>query len=144
MAEVPTLTEETKAPTGADNLAGFNLVDIAGSHTTEKQIKPLLPAESVANPVMPPLVSPPINLHPSNKDTISLPRNYVLDPTAWNQHPLSNIYENGVVKLFSNEDGRQQFGVKLFKDHKDRTPVVPIHKGNIDDKAVQLQFRLRF
>ncbi len=144
MADVVTKPDETKAPIGVGNLAGFNLVDLSGSHSPQLEAKQPSSTVSVADLAMPTPIHPRINLTPSDSNVDPLSSNYTLkDPLVWRTRTLRDIYENGVVKLFSDDGGKRQFGVKVSDDNKNRTAFVPIGKVP-GGKHVSLDFRLKF
>jgi len=147
MTEVLQTAEKAKPASVSDNAGGINLVDLARPVTGDKQPTTLpstvKPAEVVT---LPPVVPPTFHLEHPRVDA-DLNRKYVhLDPGAWNSDAaFRNIYENGVLKLLSDPDGKQQFGLRVSDQKSDRIPVVPIgRQQHVNDKGVALEFRLKF
>jgi hypothetical protein len=144
MADVLTKPDETKTAIGVGNLAGFNLVDLSGSHSPQLEVKQPSSTVSVADLGMPTPIHPRINLPPSDSNMDPLASSYALkDPLVWRTRTLHDIYENGVVKLFSDDGGKRQFGVKVSDDNRNRAAVIPIGKAP-GGKHVSLEFRLKF
>jgi|694.fasta_scaffold33064_2 hypothetical protein len=160
MADVLNPTDNSRR-SGNESVSSINLVDLAqpGKSTisdrqkTQAETAPpetvlprsatLLPhAETVTVPAASinsfHLTRPPVDA--------DLQRKYDrIDPGTWvNEAPFHDYYENGVVKLLTDPNGRQQFGLRISDQRSDRVPIVPIGRPHLNDKGVALEFKLKF
>jgi len=158
MADVLQTAEKPKPKPVPDSAGGINLVDLASPVPSEKplttQPSTAKPAETVTSPPvlpptfhleLPPVVPPTIHLDRPTVDA-DLNHKYVyLDPGAWNNDSaLRNIYDNGVLKLHTDLDGRRQFGIRVANPKSDPVPEIPIDRGRGSGRGVSLQFRFKF
>lgn len=145
MADVPQAIEEKAKPAGAseNNAAGFNLVDLSATTGKQQIRQPAVPRAEVVNLPVP--TSESFHLTRPAPDADLNRRVTMLDPGAWdNSAALRKIYENGVLKLFADPDGKQQFGVRISDQKSDRSGVVPVRGQHFNDKGVSLELRLKF
>ncbi|MBS1954190.1 MAG: hypothetical protein JST89_08390 [Cyanobacteria bacterium SZAS-4] len=146
MADVPqAMLEKAKPASGTDNDAsGFNLVDLSTPAVIDKQARqPTVPrAEVVSLPI--PAVET-FHLTRPAPDADLNRKTTILDPSAWdNDAAIRKFYENGMLKLFADPDGKQQFGVRISDQKSDRTGIVPIRPQHFNDKGVSLELRMKF
>lgn len=142
MADVPqAIAEKAKTVSGNDSAPAFNLVDLAAPGTKDKQQTLPRTTEVLTMPA----VAPALHLTRPAPDADLNHSFALLDPGAWdNSAALRKIYENGVLKLLADPDGKQQFGLRISNQKSDRTGVVPIRAGHLDDKGVSLEYRWKF
>lgn len=146
MADVPqAIAEKAKTVSASDSAPGFNLIDLAAPGVTDKQQTRQVPVPRTAEVVTMPAVTPAFHLTRPAPDADLNHSFALLDPGAWdNSAALRKIYENGVLKLLADPDGRQQFGVRISDQKSDRTGVVPLRGGHLNDKGVSLEYRWKF
>jgi hypothetical protein len=144
MAEVATTSETPKASIAAENPPGLNLLGLTGSRTPEKEIKQPSSTVSVADLGMPAPIHQPINLVPYDSHVTASSSSVVLkDSPAWRSGwSIHDIYEDGLLKVFSNDGGKSQFGIKVGGS-KDHGAAIPTHNPG-EKRGVSLQFRLKF
>lgn len=163
MADVIKPTERNSDSYRIDNLNGINFVDLAHNSSEQSVAKPTAnsngspsaevvtrPAELVTLPV-----TSPLTYHLPAPDTLHLTRPQVdadlnrkyqpLNPGNWNSDsPLRDYYENGLLKLQSDADGKRLFGIRISAQKNERVPFVPIGKQHLDEKGIALELRLKF
>lgn len=146
MTDVPqAIAEKTKPIGGSDIAPGFNLVDLAAPGATDKPQIRQVAMPSAAEVVTMPVVAPALHLTRPIPDSDLNHGFALLDPGAWdNSAALRKIYENGVLKLLADPDGKRQFGVRISDQKTDRIGVVPLPGGHLKDRGVALEFRLKF
>lgn len=133
------------ASVGENNAAGFNLVDLATPLSTDKPQarQPAVPRTEVVNvPVAAPHT---FHLPRPTSDADLNRRNTILDPIAWDDSAaMRKIYENGLLKIFADPAGKQQFGLKISDQKSDRLGSIPVREQRLKDKGVSLELRLKF
>lgn len=158
MADVLNPTDNSRR-SGNESVSSINLVDLAqpGKSTISDRPK----TEAVTAPPETVLPNPETLLPhaekvpPASINSFHLSRPPVdadlqrkydrIDPGTWvNEAPFHDYYENGVVKLLTAPDGRQQFGLRISDQRSDRVPIVPIGRPHLNDKGVALEFKLKF
>jgi hypothetical protein len=105
----------------------------------------------------------------SGTDTFHLPSTVITDPDAkafdlskrteqaisklvplpaWDTNSLKNIYENGVLKIATNDDGKANFGLKFVDsnptDDKQRMQNVGRKQKVSERLSISLQYSLEF
>ncbi|HEY9684322.1 MAG TPA: hypothetical protein V6C89_00125 [Drouetiella sp.] len=140
---------ETHRRTNDETSAGINLVDLLqpaknGVDERQKTQPPPPPPETVT---LPPASANSFHLTRPPIDADLLPKNnpYPINPGTWvNEAPFHEYYENGLVKLLNDPNGRQQLGLRISEPRTDRVPIVPIGRPHLNDKGVALEFKLKF
>ena len=146
MADNPqAIAEKAKPVSGSDNAAGFNLVDLSTPSVIERQ-QARQPSVPRAEVVTVPAASPEsFHLTRPAPDADLNRRITTLDPSAWDDNAaLRKFYENGMLKLFADPDGKQRFGVRISDQKNDRTGVVPIRGQHFNSKGIALELNLKF
>lgn len=143
MADVLHPADKPTPSSGSDNASSINLLDLSHAKI-EPQKAPSITVqpESVTLPL-----AAPDKFHLTKPEPdADLNRKYApINPGAWESAPpLQEYYQDGVVKLMSDPDGKQQFGVRISDQKSDRFPIVPIGRQHLNEKGVALQWRLKF
>lgn len=153
MADVVPVSDGTKTPGTANSIAGLNLVDLTRAHPLDISAPKVLQAPNLNDVPSPIAPTGPIDLHLNHLPPIERPhtdstnvdtnRKFVLpDLKTPQSRQLSDIYENGIIKLFQQPNGHGLFGLRVSSDHSIRTTVPEIRGAS--RHGVALEFRLKF
>ncbi|RTL36665.1 MAG: hypothetical protein EKK48_25860 [Candidatus Melainabacteria bacterium] len=156
MADILKLVEKPTGSDKTDNSIGINLVDLAqnGAENSDSGASAHSKGKQSAEVVTLPATSPD-TYHLPTPDTLHLTRPQIdadlnrkyqpLNPGNWNNDsPLHDYYENGLLKLQGDPDGKRLFGIRISAQKNERIPFVPIGRQHLDEKGVALELRLKF
>lgn len=156
MADILKLIEKPASSDKTDNSTGINLVDLAQNSAERSDARASIrsngkpSAEVVTLPAVSPdtyhLPAPDASHLTRQQIDADLNRKYQpLNPGNWNNDsPLHDYYENGLLKLQGDADGKRLFGIRISAQKNEHIPFVPIGKQQLDEKGVALELRLKF
>lgn len=151
MAEIPHKADAPVLSDGKDKVSGINLVDLAQAGQIGKDAQPKTQPvrldSNIATFTLPPATHDIWHVKRPEQDA---DLNRIYSPAnsgEWHSDaPLREYYEDGLLKLRVDPNGREQLGVRLSEPKTDRTPIpmVPIGKQHLNDKGIALELRLKF